>query len=201
ETPPGVRLALENSSGGGDEVGASLEDLARILDGVADASGRLVFCLDTAHLWGAGHDIGSAAGAAALVDRAAALVGLDRVALLHLNDSKAPLGSRWDRHEHVGAGRIGPEGLGALLRDERLRHTTFILETPGVDEGYDVINMRRARALFGGASALPQLPAAAFRLTRRSTRSMPRSRSGARPAAAHGVVTETAEQAEPGIAG
>ena len=174
EAPDGVRLALENSTGGGDEVGAELENLARILDLMLGAADRVAFCLDTAHLWGAGYDISSAEGASAVIDRFAALIGLDRLALVHLNDSKAPLGSRWDRHEHVGAGRIGPEGLGALLRHQSLRETTFILETPGVDEGYDAVNMRRARALFGGATELPRLPASAFRLSRRSTRSFGR---------------------------
>ena len=93
---------------------------------------------------------------------------------MHLNDSRSELGSRNDRHEHVGAGRIGPIGLGAFLRDPRLAQLTFVLETPGVDEGYDAVNMRRALQLYQGAESLPQLPPKAFRLTRRSTRTGPR---------------------------
>ena len=108
-----------------------------------------------------------------VLDRFDALIGLERLRLIHLNDSKAPLASRWDRHEHIGAGAVGPEGLGALLRDPRLRDVTFILETPGVDEGYDIVNLRRARLLYAGAETLPRLPAAAFRLTRKSTRTRP----------------------------
>jgi deoxyribonuclease-4 len=172
ESPPGVVLVLENSSGGGDNLGSQLEDLAAILEGVDPTRNRqLAFCLDTAHLWGAGHDISTAEGATAQLDRFDALMGLDRLALVHLNDSRSELGSRNDRHEHVGAGRIGPVGLAAFLRDPRLtRGTAFMMETPGVDEGYDAVNMRRARLLWGGATSLPELPPKAFRTSRRSTR-------------------------------
>src|SRR4029453_12007304 len=101
---------------------------------------QVAFCLDTAHLWGAGYDISTAARATALLERFDALLGLNRLALVHLNDSRSELGSRNDRHEHLGAGRIGPEGLAAFLRDPRLgRGTAFMMETPGVDEGYDAV--------------------------------------------------------------
>ena len=113
-SPPGVRLVLENSSGGGDMLGSSVEELAQILEGVGAGADRLGFCLDTAHLWGAGYDISTADGARAVVDRFEELIGLDRLALVHLNDSRSALGSRADRHEHVGAGSIGPVGLGAI---------------------------------------------------------------------------------------
>lgn len=176
ESPPGVRLVLENSTGGGDMLGSSLEQLAAILDGVSSSDAGtdgLAFCLDTAHLWGAGYDISTEGGATAVVDRFAELLGLEALALVHLNDSRSPLGSRTDRHEHIGAGRIGPLGLGAILRDPRLRAATFIMETPGVDEGWDATNMRRARALYDGAVELPELPPRAFRTSRRSTRAVP----------------------------
>ncbi|HEX6655721.1 MAG TPA: deoxyribonuclease IV [Candidatus Limnocylindria bacterium] len=176
ETPTGVTLVLENSSGGGDNIGSRLEDLAAILSGIPAAlSGNLAFCLDTAHLWGAGYDIGSGEGASAVVDRFTQLLGLERLAMIHLNDSRSELGSRNDRHEHVGAGRIGPAGLGAFIRDPRLGRVKFMLETPGVDEGYDAVNMRRALLLYNGAETLPQLPPKAFRLNRRSTRIGPTS--------------------------
>jgi deoxyribonuclease-4 len=174
DSPAEVMLALENSSGGGDNLGSRLEDLAAILDGVAAAGAdRLAFCLDTAHLWGAGYDISTPAGARDVLDRFATLIGIERLALVHLNDSRSELGSRNDRHEHVGAGRIGPQGLAAFLRDPRLAETTFMLETPGVDEGYDAVNVRRALLLFTGERALPELPPRAFRLNRGSTRSGP----------------------------
>jgi deoxyribonuclease IV len=169
-SPRDVRLALENSSGGGDMLGSSVEQLAWILAGVGAEHDRLAFCLDTAHLWGAGYDISEAHGVTAVVDRFEELIGLDRLALVHLNDSRSELGSRTDRHEHLGAGRIGPVGLAALLRDPRLRHATFIMETPGADEGWDAVNMRRAWMLWGGATELPVLPPKAFHTNRRSTR-------------------------------
>ena len=169
-SPADVRLVLENSSGGGDMLGSSIEELATILEGVAAGADRLAFCLDTAHLWGAGYEISSTDGALVVVDRFEELIGLDRLALVHLNDSRSERGSRADRHEHIGAGRIGPVGLGALLRDPRLRGATFIMETPGADEGWDAVNMRRAWLLWGGALELPMLPPKAFRANRRSTR-------------------------------
>ena len=173
ESPPGVRLVLENSSGGGDMLGSRLEELAAMLDGVGADADRFGFCLDTAHLWGAGYDVSTADGATGVLDRFDALIGIDRLAMVHLNDSRSALGSRSDRHEHVGAGRIGPEGLGALLRDPRLADATFIMETPGADEGWDAVNMRRAWQLWHGATRLPLLPPRAFRTNRRSTRMTP----------------------------
>jgi deoxyribonuclease-4 len=178
-SPPSVRLVLENSSGGGDLLGSSIEDLAAILDGVGPDGERLAFCLDTAHLWGAGYDISDAEGAARVVDRFAELIGLDRLPMVHLNDSRSVLGSRTDRHEHVGAGQIGAAGLGAFLRDPRLAQTTFIMETPGADEGWDAVNLRRAWLLWHGASSLPVLPPKAFKANRRSTRAAaPSGRGG-----------------------
>lgn len=175
EAPTSVRLVLENSAGGGDTIGSSIGELARILEGIRGDVSQLAFCLDTAHLWAAGYDISTAEGAIEVVDRFEELIGLDRLALVHLNDSRSMLGSRTDRHEHVGAGRIGPAGLRALLRDPRLvaSGTAFMMETPGVDEGYDAVNVRRARLLYGGTEVLPILPPKAFRLTRRSMRAGP----------------------------
>ena len=90
-----------------------------------------------------------------------------------LKDGRRQRTSALARHEHLGAGEIGPAGLGAILRDPRLAGTVFMMETPGVEAGYDAVNMRRARMLYGGASELPILPPKAFRLTRRATRIPP----------------------------
>jgi deoxyribonuclease-4 len=181
DAPAGVRLVLENSAGGGDTLGGTLEELARILQAVpGEHAGRLAFCLDTAHLWGAGYDISTASGATLVLDRFDELIGLDRLALVHLNDSRSPLGSRGDRHEHLGAGKIGAAGLGAFLRDPRLPgRTALVMETPGVDEGFDATNMRRSWLLYAGAETLPPLPARAFRTSRASTRVAAPSRPGA----------------------
>lgn len=172
DSPSGVRLVLENSAGGGDMLGGTLEELATILDAVsAGDSDQLAFCLDTAHLWGAGYDISTAEGAKSALDRFDEIIGLDRLALVHLNDSRSLLGSRGDRHEHIGAGRIGAAGLAAFLRDPRLpSRTALVMETPGVDEGFDAVNIRRSWLLHGGADALPTLPPRAFRTSRASTR-------------------------------
>jgi deoxyribonuclease-4 len=172
DSPAGVRLVLENSAGGGDTLGGTIEELAGILEAAAPSdAGQLAFCLDTAHLWGAGYDISTAAGATSVLDRFEELIGLDRLALIHLNDSRSLLGSRGDRHEHIGAGRIGSEGLAAFLRDPRLPgRTALVMETPGVDEGFDAVNMRRSWLLHAGAETLPILPPRAFRTSRASTR-------------------------------
>jgi deoxyribonuclease-4 len=172
DSPAGVRLVLENSAGGGDTIGGTLEQLAAILEAVsADGDDQLALCLDTAHLWGAGYDISTATGATSVLDRFDELIGLDRLALIHLNDSRSLLGSRGDRHEHIGAGKIGAAGLAAFLRDPRLPgRTTLVMETPGVDEGFDATNMRRSWLLHAGAETLPPLPARAFRTSRASTR-------------------------------
>ena len=175
DSPPGVRLVLENSSGGGDTLGSRLEELAAILDGVGrdTSADRLAFCLDTAHLWGAGYDIAAEDGAVAVLDRFDELIGLERLPMIHLNDSRSERGSLVDRHEHVGAGRIGPLGLGALLRDPRMARVAFIMETPGADEGWDAVNLRRAWLLWNGATELAMLPPKAFAVNRRSTRLAP----------------------------
>jgi deoxyribonuclease-4 len=171
-SPRGVRLVLENSAGGGDTLGGSLEELAAILEAVSASDvDQLAFCLDTAHLWGAGYDISTELGATSVLDRFDELIGLDRLALIHLNDSRSQLGSRGDRHEHIGAGKIGNAGLAAFLRDPRLPgRTTLVMETPGVDEGFDAVNMRRSWILYAGSDTLPVLPARAFRTSRASTR-------------------------------
>ncbi len=179
DAPSGVKLVLENSSGGGDNLGSSLEELAQILERTAALTGdhavTLAFCLDIAHLWGAGYDVAEPEAVTGILDRFHQLVGLDRLALVHLNDSRSLRGSKNDRHEHLGAGEIGPAGLAAFLRDRRLAAgTAFMMETPGVEAGYDAVNMRRARTLYDGATELPILPPKAFRLTRRATRVPPR---------------------------
>ena len=149
ETPPGVRLVLENSSGGGDSLGSTLEDLARILDAVPGATGSLVFCLDTAHLWGAGYDMTSAANSRRLVDEFDRTVGIDRLQLIHLNDSPLELGAKRDKHEHLGRGLIPLAGLEAIVRHPKLRSVAMIMETAGSTEPSDEKRMDDLRALAG----------------------------------------------------
>lgn len=180
EVPPTTlgwptRLALENSAGAGDGIGARLEDLGDIVD-AAVAAGlpveRLGICLDTAHLWGAGYDISYEAGVALLVGRIDALIGRKNVAMLHLNDSRARIGSHLDRHEHIAAGQIGAEGLRAVLTESWLSTLPAILETPGMDSGYDAVNLERARQLIAGDTPAP-LPPEAFTLRSSRSRTAP----------------------------
>ena len=171
----GPVLALENSAGGGFGLGASIEELEQILVAIVGRvpdEARVGFCLDTAHLWGAGFRIDHADGVDALLAEVGSRLGRDRLAVIHLNDSRAEPGSRSDRHEHIGAGRIGAEGLRAVLVHPWLAGMTYILETPGMDEGYDAINIARARDLVAGR-ALADLPPEAFTLRARHGRSAP----------------------------
>jgi deoxyribonuclease-4 len=170
-----VLLVLENASGGGFALGWSIEELGAIDDAVA-ATGidraRYGFCLDTAHLWGAGYAIGTAAGVDATIEAFDAAVGLGRLHMVHLNDSRSELGAHADRHEHIGAGRIGGEGLGRMATHPALGHVTYMLETPGMDEGYDAVNLDRIRDLAEGRP-IPDLPPAAFQTRSGKGRSAP----------------------------
>lgn len=164
-TPPAT-ITLENSAGSGFGLGVDLEELGAIADALEAAAlptARIGFCLDTAHAWSAGHDLADPDTIDAFVDRFDRRIGLERLALIHLNDSNAERGSRLDRHEHIGAGRIGERGLAHLLRHSRLAGVPWILETPGMDEGYDAINLARASALIAGEPLEP-LPPGAFTL-------------------------------------
>lgn len=158
------RLVLEDSAGQGDSVGVTMTELGAILAAAARQGadlGRVGICLDTAHLWGAGHAIDTSEGVEALADEFRQQIGLEHLAMLHLNDSRARLGSRMDRHEHLGAGRIGADGLSALLRHPAFAAVPAYLETPGMDSGWDAVNMDRVRRMLSGAD-LPDLPPEAF---------------------------------------
>ena len=175
---PAPAILLENSAGGGFGLGMDVGELAAIataLDATGIDRSEVGFCLDTAHAWGAGLDLSDPAAIDRLLEDFDERIGLDRLRLVHLNDSMAGLGSRSDRHQHVGAGRIGPTGLGHLLRHPLLAEVPVILETPGMEEGYDAVNVERARALVRGETLL-ELPPEAFQL--RGSR----AESGAPPA-------------------
>ncbi|MEA2545626.1 MAG: deoxyribonuclease [Chloroflexota bacterium] len=189
-------LLLENSSGGGWGLGVSVLELAQIaeaIDGRGVSRDRLGFCLDTAHAWGAGIDLSDPLAIDTLLEEFQRRIGLDRLAVIHLNDSKSALGSRIDRHEHVGAGQIGETGMAHILRHPLLAHVAYILETPGMDEGYDAINIARAVALARGEPLAPLPPGA---LTLRGSRS--RSAGLAAPAAADEVVDLDAANGQAG---
>ena len=151
--PDSAMVVLENSAGGGFGLGVDLAELGAIAEAIAGrgiATERIGFCLDTAHAWGAGIDLADSVETDAFLAAFDARIGLDRLVMIHLNDSKAGRGSRLDRHEHLGAGRIGATGLAHLLRHPSLGHVAYFLETPGMDEGYDAVNLGRARDLIAG---------------------------------------------------
>ncbi len=166
--PPGPEvpmLVLEDSAGQGDSVGVTMAELGAILRSAARHGAdpaRVGVCLDTAHLWGAGYAVDTADGVEALMIEFEREVGLERLAMLHLNDSRAARGSRADRHEHIGGGTIGPVGMAALLAHPALARVPAYLETPGMDTGWDAVNMDRVRRLLHG-ELLPDLPPEAYR--------------------------------------
>lgn len=168
-------VVLENSAGGGFGLGTNVAELTEIAE-AASARGigaeRLGFCVDAAHAWGAGIDLADPDAADAFLADFDARIGLDRLVMIHLNDSKAERGSRHDRHEHVGAGRIGAAGLAHLLNHPSLAHVTYFLETPGMDEGYDAVNMARARDLAAGLP-LADLPPEAMEVRGSRSRTAP----------------------------
>lgn len=146
--PGGVALLLENTAGQGATLGAELEELAELAAGAARVLPAGV-CLDTAHLFAAGYAIDTARGFRDTMRRIESTVGLRNVLLIHANDSKAPFGSRVDRHEHIGRGGIGLEGFRRIVRSPRLRRVPFICETPIEAPGDDRRNLRAIRKLAG----------------------------------------------------
>ena len=142
-----VRIALENTAGQGTCLGNRIEHLAAIFDGVSHPA-RLGVCLDTAHFYAAGYDIRSENGWDAAIKQVARLLGLSNILAFHLNDSRTPLGSRVDRHAHIGEGHIGREGFRHIVRDPRFRNRPACLETPkGPDLKDDVRNLAVLRRL------------------------------------------------------
>jgi deoxyribonuclease-4 len=145
----GVTTCLEVTAGQGSSLGYKLEHLAEIMDRV-DEPKRLGVCLDTAHLFAAGYDLrGRMYGKFRKeLDR---VIGLKRVKVIHLNDSKKGLGSRVDRHEHIGRGMIGVGGFKPIVRDEAFASVPKILETEkGTDEqgrDWDAVNLETLRSL------------------------------------------------------
>jgi deoxyribonuclease-4 len=124
-----ARIVLENTAGGGSSIGRTFEELAAIVDGVAEPE-RVGICLDTCHLFAAGYDIRTADGYRSAMARCRRLLGLRRVRAFHLNDSRAPLGSGLDRHEKIGRGHLGLEPFRRLMNDRRFARVPMALETP-----------------------------------------------------------------------
>jgi deoxyribonuclease-4 len=132
---PGFRtqILLETTAGQGDSLGHSFEHLAWMIEHTP-AGERLGVCLDTCHVFTAGYELRTPEGYAATMEAFDRVIGLERLKAIHLNDSKGELGSRKDRHEHIGKGHIGLEGFRHVLNDPRLAELPGLLETPKGDD-------------------------------------------------------------------
>jgi deoxyribonuclease IV len=139
-------LLMENSAGAGGTIGRSVEELALVFDRL-DGHPRLGVCLDSCHLYVSGYDVTEEAALDAVLDELDASIGLDRLRALHVNDSKAPLGSNLDRHENVGDGVLGDK-LGVFLGHPRLQGLPALLEVPGPDgHGPDASQIQATKKL------------------------------------------------------
>jgi deoxyribonuclease-4 len=139
-----TKLLLENAAGQGEIIGDTFEELAEVLDRLGDRD--LGICLDTAHLLASGYDIRTRVAVNKTVQDFDSIVGLGRLRLLHGNDSKAGLGERRDRHEHIGKGKIGATGFKSVINNPHLNHLDMIVETPIEKVDRDIMILKTFRA-------------------------------------------------------
>jgi deoxyribonuclease-4 len=159
ERPDGAtQILLEHTAGQGTNLGHRFEHLAQIIERVGGTP-RIGVCIDTCHLLAAGYDIGTTEGYRQTFEMFDRIVGIERLRLFHLNDSKKPCGSRVDRHEHIGKGCLGLEPFRMLLNDPRFANHPMLLETPKLEtpesrrrsdaDPWDARNLRTLRKLIG----------------------------------------------------
>jgi len=141
-----VGIMLENTSGSGSWLGYKFSHQKEIIRGLKHKE-RISLCLDTAHAYLAGYDIATKDGLGDTLDEIDKLVGINFIKLIHLNDAKGALDSRHDRHEHIGKGTIGLEGMKRIVNHPKLRSLPFILETPKKSEKDDIMNLNTVRKL------------------------------------------------------
>ena len=151
-SPEGPYLTLENTAGMGQHIGASFQELGRIMASVDPAvRGRLKVCLDTQHSFAAGYDVSTRDGIEAMLAEFDEHIGLDNLVAIHANDSKYPLGGGVDRHENIGQGHIGLEGFENILGHPAFRDLTLFLEVPGFEgkgpdkQNLDILKEMRSR--------------------------------------------------------
>jgi deoxyribonuclease IV len=130
-SPDGPYLCLENMAGMGQHIGARFSELGRIIQAVDHP--RLRVCLDTQHSFAAGYDVTTPQGVEAMMAEFDEAIGVDKLAAVHANDSKQPLGSGVDRHDNIGEGFIGQEGFQAIMAHPAFQHVPFFLEVPGFE--------------------------------------------------------------------
>ncbi len=149
EAKPRVKILLENTAGSGDSIGYRFSHLQRIIEGIKDAS-NIGVCIDTAHTFEAGYDIRSKGGLEETLSEFDRSVGLSLIKVVHFNDSLSPLGSRVDRHQHLGKGKIGIEALARVINHPLLKDAAFIMETPKNTDKDDKMNMATAKRISKG---------------------------------------------------
>lgn len=150
-----TRTLLELMAGQGTVLGGNFAELRQIIDQVEDRA-RVGICLDTCHAFAAGYDLRSEAGYEAMLEELDRELGLGAVGCWHLNDSKGGLGSRLDRHTHIGEGEIGLDGFARILNDPRWEGISMLLETPKEDDLQDdVRNLRQLCALVNDPARIP----------------------------------------------
>jgi deoxyribonuclease-4 len=150
-----LRILIENTAGMGSAVGSRLEEVGAIVSGLAGLDAGA--CLDTAHLFAAGYDVSTEAGLEATISKIEDTIGLEKVFVFHVNDSKIPLGGRVDRHAHIGEGKIKSDAFARILKHPRLGcdlatglpGRVFLLETPIEDSGDDRRNVAKLWELSG----------------------------------------------------
>ncbi len=144
------RIALETTAGQGSCLGHELEHLVAIREKVSQPE-RVCYCVDTAHIFAAGYDLSSEESTRKVFTQIQLTLGLDLLVAIHMNDSKTPLGSRVDRHEHIGKGKIGLAAFAWIMREPCLAGIAKVLETPkGRDMAEDVVNLATLRELAEG---------------------------------------------------
>lgn len=141
-----VGIMLENTSGSGSWLGYKFSHQKEIIQGLKHKE-RVSLCFDTAHAYLSGYDIATKDGLGNTLDEIDKLVGINFIKLIHLNDAKGALDSRHDRHEHIGKGSIGLEGMKRIINHPKLRNLPFILETPKKTEEDDIMNLNTVRKL------------------------------------------------------
>ena len=145
----GLKLLLENTAGGGSNLGSRFEEL-RVMRDYAGRLGvelEIGYCIDTCHCLAAGFNVAEPDGLAETIGLIDQILGLDNIPVFHANDSKTPLGSRADRHANIGEGYIGKEGFRRILTHPKLLAKAFILETPVDNEGDDKRNVEMLKSL------------------------------------------------------
>jgi deoxyribonuclease-4 len=144
-----VTLTLETTAGQGNNIGSSFEEIAEIID-LSDSGDRLGACLDTCHVFAAGYPLENQADYRKTMERFSTIIGFSKLKVVHLNDSKGDLGSRIDRHEHIGKGKIGKDAFANILNDKRFHNIPMVLETPKkADLKNDVENLNVLRSMIG----------------------------------------------------